>query len=345
MITYPLKQSGVSAIGSERRLFFWARLRFTLLSLAVVFVVAGVFSGYVYRSVMSDVSDLGTHVSPSSAYSDTDVMQQYVSGTTSSLLSSLVYADLALLTCVMLASYYVSGLILRPVERANRAQRLFAMNASHELRTPLTIMRSDTERLARVAYRQPKDAQEVAFSNLEEIARMQHIIESLLMLVRLESGVVNSGPVQVDAVVRGELEPFKKLARLQQITLSYQSDPELMARAVPQIGSAIRNLVQNAYAHTQGGRVKVSVRRHGSKALIEVKDNGSGIAPESMPHIFEPFYKSDRSIGSGLGLALVKEIVEQSGGTIHMESRLGKGTTAIISLPTIDIASPNPSTA
>ncbi len=340
-MTYQSKPFGESAIGSDSKLFVRARIRFTLLSLVVALAVAGAFSAYVYLNVTSDVTDIGSQVTKSGGIpADTDNVQQqdnvqqFVSGTTSSVLNSLAYADIALLLCVTVASYYASGLLLRPIERANRAQRAFATNASHELRTPLAIMRSDIERLARGAYKRPEDAREVALSNLEELSRMERIIGTLLALVRLEGGMGKPRPLHLDSLVREELEPFAKLAREQDLELSYEGDSELMIRAVPDIGSAVRNLVQNSFAHTsKGGTVQVTARPQGSYALIEIQDTGAGIAPDALPRVFEPFYKGEKSAGSGLGLALVKELVERSGGSVGIESVLGSGTRVEVRLP------------
>ena len=342
-MTYQSKPSGESAIGSDSKLFVRARIRFTLLSFVVALAVAGAFSAYVYLNVTSDVTDIGSQVTKSGGIpADTDNVQQqdnvqqFVSGTTSSVLNSLAYADIALLLCVTVASYYASGLLLRPIERANRAQRAFATNASHELRTPLAIMRSDTERLARSAYRRPEDAREVALSNLEELSRMERIIGTLLALVRLEGGMGNPRPLNLDSLVREELEPFAKLAREQGLKLSYEGDPELMIRAVPDIGSAVRNLIQNSFAHTpKGGTVQVTARAQGAYALIEIKDTGVGIAPDALPRVFEPFYKGEKSAGSGLGLALVKELVGRSDGSVGIESVVGFGTRVEVRLPLV----------
>jgi len=318
-------------------------VRFTLLVFLLALSLSGAFSAYVYLNVTSDVTDIGNHLAIGvDKQTDTDHVQhqqqdntqQFIQGTKSSVLNSLVRADLALLTFVTLLGYYLSGLLLRPIEQANRAHRAFATNASHELRTPLAILRSDTERLARNAYRKPEAAREIAVSNLEELSRMERITSTLLSLVRLGSSASKTETLPLDKILREEMEPFMKLARERDVTLTYKGDSTLSVRAVPGIGMAFRNVMQNALAYTpRGGSVRIVTSQEDSSVRITIEDTGQGIAPRDLPHVFEPFYKGENSGGSGLGLPLVKELVERSDGSIHLTSTLGSGTHIEVVLP------------
>ncbi len=237
-------------------------------------------------------------------------------------------------------------------------QRAFVANASHELRTPLTSIQLWIEALLGGA----KDDPELATRFLNEIAqqteRLSHMVEQLLSLSRLESGLVpmERVPTALPGFIRGivaGLEPqFEQNSHTVQIDV-----PDALPR-VPldpdQIRRALINLLDNAIKYTPpGGRIRVVADRHAgepqslagpaatypARVRISVSDSGRGIAEQDLPHIFERFYRSEEARsgsekGAGLGLAIVRCIVEtQHGGHVWVESEAGQGTTVRLSLP------------
>jgi signal transduction histidine kinase len=237
-------------------------------------------------------------------------------------------------------------------------QRMFVANASHELRTPLTSIKLWVEALQGGA----KDDPEMATQFLHEIGtqteRLTHMVEQLLNLSRLESGLVPAErkPVDMAGLVRSvvrELEPqFERKGHTVRVDLleplpPVPVDPDQMRRA-------LTNLLENALKYMPpGGSVRVAVDRHISGAEsassaqprrssplhISVADTGPGIAEADLPHIFERFYRGTEARsaggdGAGLGLAIVKHIVEtQHGGRVWAESQVGSGTTIHLTLP------------
>jgi signal transduction histidine kinase/DNA-binding response OmpR family regulator/streptogramin lyase len=215
--------------------------------------------------------------------------------------------------------------------------RLFA-NVSHEFRTPLTLMLGPIEK-ARVTTQNPVIENQLAMAG-KNGKRVLRLVDQLLELSRLESEqpVVRS-PYPVSGVSRTVLEAFKPLARELGIQLSLVSDDGLWTEVPGHLMERLlMNLVSNAIKYTQpGGRVTLTAVASGDhKALISVEDTGAGIPEESQHLVFERFQRVEREHGrvpgSGIGLALVKEIVESYGGSINLDSRIDQGTCVTITL-------------
>lgn len=218
-----------------------------------------------------------------------------------------------------------------------RTRRAFVANASHELRTPLTVISGYLE-IMQSAPDLPDGLNEALDSASEQAQRMQHIIDDLLVLSRLEGTRLsrNSGESLSVAGILGQI-----VKDLQQ-TLSGKShhfnldiDDSIYLRGnEAEIQSVCMNLIGNAVKYTPPGTV-IDVRWYRNSAghaCIDVEDNGPGIPPEHLPHLTERFYRVDagrsREIGgTGLGLSIVKHVVQRHGGYLHIDSELGKGAT------------------
>jgi heavy metal sensor kinase len=231
--------------------------------------------------------------------------------------------------------------MLARLERSFTAVRHFSADAAHELRTPLTILKGELE----VALRSPPDAEEyrrVLASCLEEVDRLSALVEDLLFLARSDSGNVSIPQTPVNlAEVLEEVKPaLSMLAETTEISLLVPASPELWVQGnKSMLFRLMFNLGENAIKYTPtGGRVEVSLSRNGHKAVLAVHDTGPGIAPEEQERIFDRFYRGDPARsrgGSGLGLALVRSIVLLHGGSISVESTVGKGSCFHVTLPLV----------
>lgn len=215
----------------------------------------------------------------------------------------------------------------------------FSADIAHELRTPVNNWRGEAE----VALTQPRSAEhyaEVLASGLEECGRLGVLIDNLLFLARTESPQTH--------VVRQRLGLNRELATVMEFyqATAAEAGVDLILQAPPDatlemdrtlFQRAIGNLIANALAHTpRGGTVRLSGGREPGGTVIEVSDDGRGIAAEHLPHVFDRFYRADpsRTGGSiGLGLSLVKSIAELHGGTCTIESEVGRGTRVRVTLP------------
>jgi len=235
-----------------------------------------------------------------------------------------------------------NGLLAR-LHDSFRRIRQFSGDASHELRTPLTILKGETEVALRWA-KSPEEFRSALQSNLEEINRMERIIEDLLQLAKSDAGEL---PMEIEDLSLSDLilEIFmqgRTLAegRLLEIEIEVEVDREIRIQ-----GDALRlrqlflNLIVNAIKYTPDpGRVDVSLATEGDDAVVRVVDNGIGIPAEQLPHIFDRFYRVDQARnrevgGAGLGLSIVKWIVEAHAGQIKVQSEVGSGSIFTVTLP------------
>ena len=227
-------------------------------------------------------------------------------------------------------------------EALNRAKDEFLATISHELRTPLNAI-FGWARLLQT--RQLDEAgQDRAITVIVNSAAAQaRLVEDLLDLSRVVSGLLRLDvkPVDLRAVVDAALEAVRPAAAAKAIALTATlADVGPMQGAPDRLQQVVWNLVMNAVKYTpHGGRVDVVVRRVDGSAEVAVSDNGEGISPDLLPHVFDQFWQEDSSTtrahgGLGLGLTLVKRLVELHGGRVRAESAgKGKGATFTVTLP------------
>jgi signal transduction histidine kinase len=216
----------------------------------------------------------------------------------------------------------------------------FSADVSHELRTPLTIMRGELEPLVE-AEGLPLEAVDAVGSALEEIDRMSDIVESLLAISKLDSQAsIPRLPVKLDALSSSTVEQMQLVAEDKHVSLRAEVREEVWVPGdLVRLQQLIVNLLDNAIKYTRsGGRVHLKVTSQGSRALLEIDDDGIGIPAECLPFVFERFYRADKarsreSGGAGLGLSIVKAICTAHEGAVSIQSREGMGTTVRVDLP------------
>lgn len=237
--------------------------------------------------------------------------------------------------------------MLERLERGFAAQRRLTADVSHELRTPLTALRGEIE-VALRAPRTPREYEHVLRSGLEEIDRLTQLSEDLLLVTRVEARVISAKrvPTDLERLVEQRLDRLRPRFKDRDLAVSpalsaghpaVLVDPELMGRLVDQ-------LLDNAAQFTPpGGTITVLVEpipAGGGGVRFVVENTGPGIAPEDLPHLFEPFYRSDpartrtETSGTGLGLALVASIARLHGGVARASSVPGRSTRFEVDIPT-----------
>ena len=224
------------------------------------------------------------------------------------------------------------------IERIHR----FTADAAHELRTPLTALRTTAE----LAVRREREANEYRES-LEQVVtlseRMSHLLDALLALARGDNAmpVRTIGRVELRELVQAVCSGMRPMFASKGVDLAVDAAEELpVVRGDAEgLERLLTSLVENALKYTAaGGRVTIKVQREGSEQVVEVSDTGCGIPDESLPHIFERFYRVDlsrdrRSGGHGLGLAIAQQIARVHDTEIEVRSTLGKGSCFRLRLP------------
>ena len=214
---------------------------------------------------------------------------------------------------------------------------------SHDLQTPLTSMRAILEALSDGIVDDPETVKRYLNTAQRDVRSLSALIDDLFQMAQLDAGgfPLHRAPASLNDLVSDTLESFTELAKQQAITLEGQveSDVDPVFMDTQAIGRALNNLISNALRHTPpAGRVSVWVRRTGMRVEVTVSDTGEGIRAEDIPHIFERFYRGEKSRnrgtgGAGLGLAIARGIVRAHGGDIRVESKVGKGTQFTFYIP------------
>jgi two-component system, OmpR family, heavy metal sensor histidine kinase CusS len=213
----------------------------------------------------------------------------------------------------------------------------FSADLAHELRTPITNILGEAQ-VTLTRARTPDEYREVIESIVAECERLSGIVDNLLFLARAEAAdqQIQRTPFDGRAALEKIAAYYQTIAEDRDVTITctgqgkIQADPVLFSRAVS-------NLVDNSLRFTpDGGAIRISVAERNEHSEISVSDTGSGIAAEHLPRVFDRFYRADSSRsshGAGLGLALVKSIVDLHGGSARMQSELGRGTTVTLIFP------------
>jgi two-component system, OmpR family, sensor kinase len=235
---------------------------------------------------------------------------------------------------------------------ADRARRQLLADVSHELMTPLTSMRGYLETLGMPAVAGDAEtrARYLAIVS-DESHRLEQIVGDLLELARLEGGggTLDVQDVALEGLFGRTCDRHEREAAAKGVSLTTHVGPgaEIVQGDGRRLEQAVQNLVANALRHTlRGGEIHVGCEIDGSDLVLSVRDSGHGIPPEHLPHVFDRFYKAESSrggsaggptgasvAGSGLGLSIVKAIIERHGGTVSVASALGAGTTFTLRLP------------
>ncbi len=227
------------------------------------------------------------------------------------------------------------------LDRSFQQVRRFSADASHELKTPLTAIRGEAE-VALLEPRAPGEYQRTLRSILESAERMSHIVESLLLLSRADAGqeLIRREPVPLGELLLEVLERFESPARAADVRVEVQEIADVTVDGDPLwLTQIATNLLSNAVKYTPaGGQIVVSLHEAGATAELVVEDSGIGIPSEHLPRIFDRFYRVDQGRartagGAGLGLSITHWAVEAHGGTILVDSEVGKGSRFLVRLP------------
>lgn len=243
----------------------------------------------------------------------------------------------------------VSGVLLLAEDQTEllaleRARQEFLTNVSHELRTPLSSIKLMLETVVESA---DQEAQQLFLPQaLGQVDRLATLVQRLLEQARVESGdlVLTIAEMDMEEIARPIVASFQPQAAAKNVNLELRTlRPAIIEADEHRLSQVLVNLIDNALRYTpDGGTVTVTLDVDDGHAVIRVSDTGIGIPFKDLPYVFERFYVVDRSRargigGAGLGLSIVKQIVEAHGGTVEVESKLGTGTTFVARVPVVSI--------
>lgn len=239
------------------------------------------------------------------------------------------------------AGYVFSSRTLEAEERTLEQLKRFTADASHELRIPLTALRGNLE-IALKKDRSPNEYKETIAEALHETEQLTRLTKDLLLLAQSDSDQIKINKVSVNAkeFIEDVFSNAQMLAHDKNIKIHLDSMADGFLILDPdRIRQLLLNLIDNAIKYNKpGGEIRINSQRTNSQFILAVQDTGIGIEPQDIENIFERFYRVDKARsreegGSGLGLSIVKWIIDAHGGTIKVESEKNKGSTFVVKLP------------
>ncbi|MBB6674450.1 sensor histidine kinase [Cohnella nanjingensis] len=265
-----------------------------------------------------------------------------VTGTLRALQRDIAAGIVAGVILSILLGYFLAGRALVPIRRSWDRQQQFVADASHELRTPTAVIHAQTELLLRQPNRSIEQESPNISKILRESKRMGKLVDDLLTLARTDSNQLQLQTTlfPLDDLLRELSEQFRLIADTNYIHIETDiQESMLFAGDEGRIRQLLIILLDNAFKFTQPeGRIKITGRYASHSVLIRIEDNGCGISEDDLPHIFERFYRGDKSRsraagGTGLGLSIAEWIVKAHGGKIRVQSAVHVGTTVVLLFP------------
>lgn len=335
------------------KIFSFARLKLTAWYVLVISVVSLTFSAVIYRLEVSEllrfqelqrqrIESRYNNAFPGRGPFTIVLDEELTFDIRERMLFRLGVANGIIIVVSAGLGFFLAGKTLAPIEKMVKEQERFVSDASHELKTPLTSLRTSIEVFLRDKKPTLKEAKNLLKDNLNEVVRLQRLSDSLLKLTLFGKQNYFLETVALDELITKAVARLAPLSKTKQIKLSTKLLPLQMQGQPDQLEELITILVENAikYSPAKTGRVSLKMTKTHKHAVIEVKDNGLGISPEHLPHIFERFFRADNSRsrtgetgGYGLGLSIAKQIVSDHHGQLTVASKEGKGSTFTVTLP------------
>lgn len=237
--------------------------------------------------------------------------------------------------------YFLAGRTLKPIKEMVDEQNRFITDASHELRTPITTLISEIEVNLRDKNLSIAEARGLLGSNLEEAIHLKTITDSLLELSQLEKkNTFTFTIISLREIVESSIRKVQPLAKKKKITFEQKLMEVNVYADKNRLTEVMVILLDNAIKYSpENSLIKITIKSHDGVVSILIKDQGEGIAEVDLDHIFDRFYRVNKSrskqkvIGYGLGLAIAKKIVDEHKGEISVKSKLGEGSTFSVKLP------------
>lgn len=324
-----------------RQLFESATLKLTAWYLAILLCISLIFSIIIYEISMNEIrTRLGvfeTHLQelnnlfiPPEGARAKEVQNARIN-----LFVALVYTNVVVAVLGGIASYFAARRTLRPIEDLHDAQSRFTSDASHELRTPLAVMKSELEVALRDKRLSKSDMRELLESNLEEVNRLSALSETLLRLSRHEFSKLEMKPLNLVELVRVACRA-QKLPKARLRFDTHKKRLQIIGNQAS-LSELVMILLDNALRYSpDDSQVIVTLQPVSNIIQLQITNGGPGINAIDLPHVFDRFYRADKSrtsgkdSGFGLGLSLAKKIADLHGATLELTSKPGKLTTATV---------------
>lgn len=323
-------------------MFKKARIKLTAWYLLIIMLISIIFSMVIYTVINQEYSRIERFqkLRQERILRRMDLDDLHIAEARIRLQAILILVNVGVLVVSGFAGYFLAGRTLKPIKEMIDEQNRFITDASHELRTPITSLKTEIE----VNLRDKglsKETKKILESNLEEVNNLQVLSDNLIRLAGYQKG---NGSVfekiSLKEITGDAIKKVANLAKQKHITiknnvtdLEVEGDKQSLSEAFIIF---LENAVKYSHQHTS---ITLTSKVIDHSVVVDIKDEGVGIAEEDMLHLFERFYRADKSRtkievqGYGLGLAIAKQIIDKHDGQIKVKSKQGKGTTFSIQLP------------
>lgn len=333
-------------------MFRSARIKLTAWYLLVIMLISFSFSMVIYRGLTSELNRVeamqrlrlerrfpdrrGENLAP--FYLDPELVAE----TKERIIMILAVINLSILGASAAAGYFLAGRTLKPISEMVEEQSRFVADASHELRTPLTSLKSEIEVGLRDRSLKLKETRKLLASNLEEVNNLQTLSDSLIRLTRYQKGENGMVITQISlkTIIEEAVKKVAGLAKSKNIRIITPVGKISIEGDKSALVELFTILLDNAIKYSpQKTEIKVKAEKTDGFVHIQIADQGVGIDKEDIPHLFDRFYRADKSrtklgsFGYGLGLSIAKEIVERHNGSIKVESQINKGSVFTVQMP------------
>ena len=342
-------------------MFHSARIKLTAWYLLIIMVVSIAFSVAVYKILTFELDRVERaqrlrielrnpnpqYIFPPTNLQD-DLLHPFrldpdiIEETKTRLKIILFLINLGILGSSAVAGYFLAGKTLRPIKEMVDEQNRFITDASHELRTPLTALKAEIEVNLRNKKLTLEDAKKILASNLEETNNLQILSDDLIKLTQYQqndNGMLIA-KISLSDVVNEAVKKVTRFAKDKNITIINEVDKITIEGDKQSLTESLVIFLDNAIKYSPAKtEVNLSSHKTDGYVLITITDQGTGINKADIPHLFDRFYRADKSRtktatpGYGLGLAIAKQIIDRHHGTIIVDSSLNKGSTFTIKLP------------
>lgn len=346
-------------------MFHSARIKLTAWYLLIIMLISMLFSVVIYTNVNHDLVRLEDRqrrsqerqkvaqelirrlssqgvVVPRVPMQNIEANMEEIAQARNRLILVLGVINIGILGISGVAGYFLAGRTLRPIKEIVTEQQRFIADASHELRTPLTSLRSEMEVNLKDKKLSLFAAKKVIASNLEDVIKLQILSDKLLELAQFEDAAKQYGFSKVTTVdfIESATKKVAGLSKKKKITIQNEVSRYTIEGNFDLLSELFGTLLENAIKYSPGESViRIVTKKTDHHVAISVIDKGVGIDKKDIPHIFDRFYRGDKSRtkntvdGYGLGLSIAKKIAEAHRGKIRVESLVDKGSAFVVELP------------
>ncbi len=335
-------------------MFRSATFKLTMWYLALVMAISLAFSIVLYHVTTSELA-YGLHRETQRIYNQFPIFDNSPmlrpdaddSYSQHRILLRLITFNIIVLVGAGIASYWLARRTLKPIEEAHEQQKRFTADVSHELRTPLTALKMESEVTLLNTHADKEELRNTLKSNLEEVSKLETLINNLLRLTRLEADEVQNyfKPIQVAEIIKAAIAQVEKQATDRKIHIEQSIKQASVDGDESSLTQLIIILLDNAIKYSSSNSsvsISSEAKAKANSVKITIRDNGIGIAPKNLERVFDRFYRAENSrsksdsSGFGLGLSIAKMIADLHNGDVILSSKVGAGTSATIILPLLE---------